>query len=283
MSIKIVTDSTADLSPELLNRFSIEVIPLSVYFGDQVYLDGKDLSPKDFLEKVKTSPVFPKTAQVAPADFIDLFHRLLDRGHEILFIGISSGLSGTVSSASLAAQELSGAPIAIVDSKNLSMGIGILALHGAEMAEKGAPLNEIAERLHKMVPKIKTSFIVDSLDFLYKGGRLSRTQALIGNVLQIHPRIEVVEGKLLMAEKFRGSKAKANTRLIEWATEKKETIDRRWISVTHCHAHDSAEFIAAELRKMNLAQEVVITQAGVVISSHCGPGTVGILFSQKDF
>ncbi|HBG15633.1 MAG TPA: fatty acid-binding protein DegV [Firmicutes bacterium] len=283
MSIKIVTDSTADLSPELLNRFSIEVIPLSVYFGDQVYLDGKDLSPKDFLEKVKTSPVFPKTAQVAPADFIDLFHRLLDRGHEILFIGISSGLSGTVSSASLAAQELSGAPIAIVDSKNLSMGIGILALHGAEMAEKGAPLNEIAERLHKMVPKIKTSFIVDSLDFLYKGGRLSRTQALIGNVLQIHPRIEVVEGKLLMAEKFRGSKAKANTRLIEWATEKKETIDRRWISVTHCHAHDSAEFIAAELRKMNLAQEVVITQAGAVISSHCGPGTVGILFSQKDF
>ncbi|HBK67637.1 MAG TPA: fatty acid-binding protein DegV [Firmicutes bacterium] len=283
MSIKIVTDSTADLSPELLNRFSIEVIPLSVYFGDQVYLDGKDLSPKDFLEKVKTSQVFPKTAQVAPADFIDLFHRLLDRGHEILFIGISSGLSGTVSSASLAAQELSGAPIAIVDSKNLSMGIGILALHGAEMAEKGAPLNEIAERLHKMVPKIKTSFIVDSLDFLYKGGRLSRTQALIGNVLQIHPRIEVVEGKLLMAEKFRGSKAKANTRLIEWATEKKETIDRRWISVTHCHAHDSAEFIAAELRKMNLAQEVVITQAGAVISSHCGPGTVGILFSQKDF
>ncbi len=283
MSIKIVTDSTADLSPELINRYSIEIIPLSVYFGDQVYLDGKDLDPFSFMEKVKASPIFPKTGQATPADFIELFRHLLDQGHEILYVGLSSGLSGTVASASLAVQELSEAPIAIVDSKNLSMGIGILALHGAEMAQNGIPLNEIAERLNKMVPGIKTSFIVDSMDFLYKGGRLSRTQAFIGNVLQIHPRIEVVDGKLFLAEKFRGSKVKANARLIEWATEKKELIHPRWISVTHCHADESAEFIADELRKMNLAQEVVITRAGAVISSHCGPGTVGILFIEKDF
>ncbi len=282
MSIKIVTDSTADLSPELLRRYSIEVIPLSVNFGDQVYLDGKDLTPQEFLEKVKTSSVFPKTAQPSPADFLELFRRIAAEGHEILYIGISSDLSGTFASASLAAQELSGVPIELVDSRNLSMGIGLLVLHGAEMVQKGMALKEVAERLRTMAPRIKTSFIVESLDFLYKGGRLSRTQAIIGNVLQIHPRIEVVGGKLIMAEKFRGSKAKANNRLLEWATEEKELIDDRWISVTHCHDHDSAASLAERLREMNLAQEVVITEAGAVISSHCGPGTVGILFLQKE-
>ncbi|NLW57024.1 MAG: DegV family protein, partial [Firmicutes bacterium] len=241
-----------------------------------------DLSPEEFLEKVKTSSEFPKTAQPSPADFLKLFRRLSTEGHEILYIGISSDLSGTFASASLAAQELSGVQIELVDSKNLSMGIGLLVLHAAEMVQEGMALTDIAERLRKMAPRLKTSFIVESLDFLYKGGRLTRTQALIGSVLQIHPRIEVVDGKLIMAEKFRGSKAKANNRLLEWATDEKELIADRWISVTHCHDLNSAKLIADQLREMNLAREVVITEAGAVISSHCGPGTVGILFLQKD-
>ena len=174
MPIKIVTDSTADLSPELKSRYGIEVIPLVVHFGEEVYYDGVDLTQEEFLEKVKTSPHFPKTGQATPAAFLELFRRLLAEGNEVLYVGLSAELSGTYASACLAAQELGNAPIATVDSRNLSMGIGILALHAAEMAEQGIPLQEIAARLTAMTPRVRTSFIVDTLDFLYKGGRLTR-------------------------------------------------------------------------------------------------------------
>lgn len=282
MSIKIVTDSTADLSPELLKRYGIEVVPLTVYFGEEVYFDGIDLTPDTFLEKVKSATVFPKTGQATPSAFLELFQRLLAEGHEILYIGLSSDLSGTFASAGLATQELGDAPIITLDSRNLSMGIGIQVLHAAEMAEEGLPLQEIANRVTAMAPRVRTSFIVDTLDFLYKGGRLTRTQALVGNVLQIHPRIEVVDGKMCVPEKFRGSRSKANARLLEWATEHKERIDDNWISVTHCHAGEAANYIATKLREMELARNVVITQAGAVISSHCGPGTVGIIYLEKE-
>ncbi|HBR34187.1 MAG TPA: fatty acid-binding protein DegV [Firmicutes bacterium] len=281
MSIKIVTDSTADLSPELINRYGINIVPLSVTFGEEVYLDGIDLTPETFLEKVKTSPDFPKTGQANPATFLELYRRLLAEGHEIFFVGISSDLSGTYASACLAAAELGDAPIATVDSRNLSMGIGILALQAAELAEQGFSLSEIVARVTGMTSRIRTSFIVNSLDFLYKGGRLTRTQALVGNVLQIHPRIEVIDGKMSVPEKFRGSKAKANTRLLEWATDNRENIDDNWISVTHCDDHESALQIADQLREMKLARNIVITQAGAVISTHCGPGTVGILYLEN--
>ena len=282
MAIKIVTDSTADLSPELKNRYGIEVIPLSVYFGEQVYLDGHDLTPEGFLEKVNTSPDFPKTAQVTPAAFLELFRRLIAEGHEILYIGISSELSGTYASACLAAQELSGSPIVTIDSRNLSMGIGLLVLHAAEMAEQGVPLHEISTRITSIIPRVRTSFIVNTLDFLFKGGRLTRTQALIGNVLQIHPRIEVVDGKMIVPEKYRGSKTKANTRLLEWATNNKERIDDNWLAVVHCHDQESVDFIAGKFREMKLARNIVTSHAGAVISSHCGPGTVGIIYLEKE-
>ncbi|NLY91508.1 MAG: DegV family protein [Firmicutes bacterium] len=282
MSIKIVTDSTADLSPELISRYDIEVVPLSVYFGEEVYLDGKDLTPDQFLEKVNTSPDFPKTAQVTPAEFLEVFRRLLAEGHEIFYTGLSSYLSGTYTSACLAAEELKDAPIAITDSLNLSTGIGIQVLYAAELAEQGVPLGEIANRVSAMARRVRTSFIVKTMDFLLKGGRVTRTQAIIGNVLQIHPRIEVVDGKMIVAEKFRGSKAKANARLVEWARDAKEQIDDHRLFVTHCHDHDSANFIADQLREMKLAREIIITQAGAVISSHCGPGTVGIIYAEKE-
>ena len=282
MSIKIVTDSTADLSPELKSRYGIEVVPLTVHFGEEVYYDGVDLTQEEFLEKVDTLPDFPKTGQATPAAFLELFRRLSAEGNEIFYVGISAELSGTYASACLAAQELADAPIATVDSRNLSMGIGILALHAAEMAEQGVPLQEIADRITAMSARVRTSFIVNSLDFLYRGGRLTRTQALVGNVLQIHPRIEVVDGKMCVPEKFRGSKNKANARLLEWATANKERIDNNWISVTHCRDEEAANFIATQLQEMGLARNVVITQAGAVISTHCGPGTVGIIYLEKE-
>lgn len=279
--IKILTDSTADLSPELIARYKIEKIPLYVFFGEECFRDGVDFTHEEFWQKLKSTDVFPRTAQPSPADFIEFYRRFLDEGREILFIGIGSTISGTVSSALIAQKEFPGAPIEVVDSYSLSMGIGLLCVHAAEMIEGGMTLARTAEELRKMVPRVRVSFIVDSLDYLYKGGRLSKTQALVGNVLNIHPRIAMAEGKLYAAEKIRGQR-KAIKRLIEWATEEPDKIDPRMIAVTHCDAGEQAEEIAETLRGMGLAKEVVVTKAGAVISSHCGPGTVGILFIAKD-
>lgn len=279
--IKILTDSTSDLSPELVARYGIERIPLYVFFGEECFRDGVDFTHEEFWEKLKTSDVFPRTAQPSPADFMEIYRRLLDEGHEILFIGIGSTLSGTISSALLAQQEFPGAPIEVVDSLSLSMGIGALCVHAGEMIARGMTLKEIAEELRKMVPRVNVSFVVDTLDYLYKGGRLSKAQAILGNVLNIHPRIAMADGKLFAADKIRG-KRRAIKALIDWATAEPEKIDPLIIAVTHCDAGEEAEEIAETLRGMGLAKEVVVTKAGAVISSHCGSGTVGIIFVAKE-
>ncbi|NLZ44021.1 MAG: DegV family protein [Clostridia bacterium] len=278
--IKILTDSTSDLTPELVARYQIERIPLYVYFGEECYRDGVDFTHEEFWEKLKTSDVFPRTAQPSPADFMEVYRRLLDEGHEILFIGIGSTISGTVSSALLAQQEFPGAPIEVVDSLSLCMGIGLLCVHAGEMIARGMGLKEVAAELRKMVPRIKVSFIVDSLDYLYKGGRLSKTQAILGNVLNIHPRIAMADGILYAADKIRG-KRRAVKALLDWATGEK--IDPLMLVAAHCDSPEEAEEIAETLRGMGLAKEVVLAKTGAVISSHCGPGTVGIVFiAQED-
>lgn len=282
--IRIITDSTADLNEDLITGYSIEVVPLYVSFEDQIYQDGVTLTKEAFLEKINSSPVFPRTSQPTPADFAEVFRRILDEGDQILFIGISTEMSGTISSALLAQSELGAESIAVVDSRNISMGIGVLVKYAAELAQKGGPLPELADAVKKASARVKATFIVDTLDFLYKGGRLSRAQALIGNVLNIHPRIEVNEGKLVLVEKIRGRREKAWERMIEEAMANTERIDPRMLAVTHSYAEEEALWIKAELEKVFPAarDQIMLTQAGAVISSHCGPGTVGILYLEKE-
>lgn len=282
--IRIITDSTADLNEDLITGYSIEVVPLYVSFEDEIYQDGVTLTKEAFLEKINSSPIFPRTSQPTPVDFVEVFRRILDEGDQILFIGISSDMSGTISSALLAQSELGSKSIAVVDSRNISMGIGLLVKYAAELAQKGVSLPELAGAVEKAGARVKTTFIVDTLDFLYKGGRLSRAQALIGNVLNIHPRIEVKEGKLVLVEKIRGRREKAWERMIEEAMANMERIDPRMLAVTHSYAEEEALWIKAELEKVFPAakDQIMLTQAGAVISSHCGPGTVGILYLEKE-
>lgn len=278
--IKVITDSTADLSPKLCEYYRIERVPLYVYFGKECFRDGIDFSPDEFWEKLKKSGVFPRTAQPSPVDFSQKFRGLLDEGNEVLFIGIAATLSGTVASAGLAKKELPGAPVEVIDSNNISMGIGLLCVHAAEAVSRGLTLKQVAKKIRNMAPRLRISFIVDSLDYLYKGGRLSKTQAMCGNILNIRPRIEMREGQLKAVEKIRGRK-RAVKALINWAVKEPEKIDPRIIAVTHCDAENEAERIAESLRCMLPAKEVVITKTGTVMSSHCGPGTVGIGYIEK--
>ncbi|HHZ20065.1 MAG TPA: DegV family protein [Firmicutes bacterium] len=280
MSIRILTDSTADLAPEMIRRYNIKIQPLYVNFGPETVVDG-ELTQAAFLEKIRQSQEFPKTSHPSPADFVRTFRELLATGDEIIYIGLSSAISGTMSSAALALNELGDVPVSLVNSRNLSMGIGLLVLHAAAMAEAGKSRQEIVAELERLVPKVRTAFIVDTLDFLHKGGRLSAIGAFVGNILNIHPLVAMVDGRLTILEKVRGRRDRALQRLLDWALADPNKIRPEWVSVTHVACPDDAQKLMTTLREQNSLLNLVTTEAGAVITSHCGPNTIGILFIEK--
>lgn len=281
MTIHILTDSTSDLSPKLVERFSIHSVPLTVAFASEAYLDGVEINAQQLIDKIESTSIFPKTTQPSPAEFIRKFQALLGDGNEIIYIGLSSKISGTFTSAQLAREELGDVPISLIDSLNLSMGIGLLALHAGKMVQEGKGRLEIVERIENMIPKVRTAFVVDTLDFLHKGGRLSAVEAFVGNILNIHPMIQMSNGVLGVGEKIRGRRERALERMLEIAIANPDQIDPAWISVTHVACPQDAEMLAEALRTKTPVQEVVITEAGAVIASHCGTGTIGILYIEK--
>lgn len=283
MAIKVVTDSTADLSPELVERFDIKVVPLSVIFGSQVFEDTPDFRGTKFHDKIKELKVHPKSTQATPADFVKMFKPILDAGDEVIYVALSSGLSGTINSAAKAAEELEAVDrIHIVDSKNLSMGIGLLACRAAEMVAEGLTADVIVKKLEQMVPRVRVAFIVHNLDYLYKGGRLSVAQAVMGNLLNIHPMIGVADGKMSVIEKVRGKWEKALLQLVAVQLGKPEKVDPHMISVTHSAADPEAKFLNDKVAEIIPEANIVTTEAGAVISCHCGPGTIGILYIEKE-
>ncbi len=280
--IRVITDSTADLTPSLIERYDLAVIPLYVRFGETVYRDGIDLTHEQFLALLATSRELPKTAQPTPADFVAFFRPHLEAGDELIYVGLSSSLSGTFASAELARDQLDSPRLSLLDTRNLSMGIGLLAIEAAKLARAGHPRAEILERLGGMVPRLRTAFVVDSLDYLYKGGRLNAFQAALGSVLNIHPLIAVQEGRLIAAEKIRGNRARALDRLFASCLPDPERVSPGLVSVTHCACPGDAELLAERVRQAVPGAEVVVTEAGAVIASHCGPNTVGILYVEGD-
>jgi DegV family protein with EDD domain len=281
MSIQILTDSTSDLSPELVKRFAIHSVPLTVAFGNEAFLDGVEINAQQLIDKIASTSILPKTTQPSPAEFLRKFRELLSNGDEVIYIGLSSKISGTFTSAQLALGELGDAPVSLIDSLNLSMGIGLLILHVGKMVQEGLGRLEIVRRIEKMVPKVRTAFVVDTLDFLHKGGRLSAVEAFVGNILNIHPMIQMTNGVLGVGEKIRGRRERALERMLEIAAENPEQIDPEWVSVTHVACPQDAEILAEALRSRTPVKEVVITKAGAVIASHCGPGTIGILYIER--
>lgn len=283
MTVKIVTDSTADLSPELIQRFNITVVPLAVVFGSQVFEDSPDFRGAKFYDKVKELNVHPKSTQATPADFVKAFKPILDAGDEVIYVALSSGLSGTINSAGNAALELGAADrVHIVDSLNLSMGIGLLACRAAEMVAKDLSAGEIVKELERLIPRVRVAFVVHNLDYLYKGGRLSVAQAVMGNLLNIHPMIGVTDGKMAVIEKVRGKWEKALLELIAVQLGKPEKVDPHLISITHSAGIPEAKFLHDRVTKIIPEANIVTTEAGAVISCHCGPGTIGILYIEKE-
>jgi DegV family protein with EDD domain len=279
-NVKIFTDSTSDLTLEIINNNDISIIPLYVNFNEKSYRDGIDITTRELYERVEEHGILPKTAAGSPSDFFNAFKPYIDEGKDIIFIGLSSELSSHLQNAALAASEFPEGRIHIIDSLNLSSAIGLLVMKAVDFKNQGLEAYEIAEKVKKLVPKVKTAFVIDTLDYLHKGGRCSAISSFVGGVLKIRPVVKVVDGKMILAQKLMGKREKALSTMLSNVIKEKDHIDMDRIMVTHSIS-DDADYLKSELKKALPVKEIIETQAGCVISSHCGPNTIGILYIEK--
>lgn len=276
--VKIFADSTCDLSRDLIESNDISIVPLYVGFNENTYKDGVEISTKELYEKVKEYNKLPKTSAPSPLDFINAFKPFVEEGRDIIYIGLSSKLSSTLQNAKIAASEFPNAKIEVVDSYNLSTGIGLLVMKAVDLAKENLGVEEIAEKIRELVPKVETAFVPDTLDYLHKGGRCTALQAIMGSMLKIRPIIKVVDGGMIVGQKARGKREKILETMLENAIKDKDNMDKKRVFVTHAQGPEDAMFLKKRLEEVLDVEEILITDAGCVISSHCGPNTVGILY-----
>lgn len=276
-TVKIFADSTCDLPPALIQQHQIGIVPLYVLFNDKSYGDGIDITTPELFRMVEKTGKLPKTAAPSPGDFIQAFAPSIEAGNNIIYIGLSTKFSATVNNALLAAQEFPPGRIQVVDSRNLSTGIGLLVMRAVDFAAEGLTAEAIASEIQTLTAKVSTEFIIDTLDYLHMGGRCSGISRFVGSVLKIRPSIKVVDGGMVPAQKFRGNRSKALQGLLATVQAARGRISPERIFVTHSISSD-APWLQSELVKQALVKDVIISQAGCVISSHCGPNSIGILF-----
>ncbi|MFW6285096.1 MAG: DegV family protein [Bacillota bacterium] len=279
--LKLITDSTCDLNQALIEQHGIEVVPLYVNINEQSYKDGVDITPPKMYKMVAEEGLLPTTAAASHATFKTVFKQYLDEGYEILYVGIGSGFSSTLQSAHIAKNELNTDRIHLVDSANLSSGSGLLLLKAARFRADGLSAAEIKKRLEALVPKVRTQFVINTLEYLHKGGRLKAISAFMGTMLRIKPIILVRDGAMSVGKKPRGNIRVGVKLLLKDVFKNLEAIDPEFIMVTHTEAHKQADYIKKELKNTNHFENIHETEAGCVISSHCGPGTIGILYIMK--
>lgn len=282
--IRIITDSTCDLSKELIEKYNIRVIPLHVSFpgDDTEYLDGVNINSEQLYDLATKLNVLPKTGAVNVVEFIKVFEEELAKGNEIFYVGIGSGLSSSYNNACIAREQFPDSKIVVLDGQNLSTGTGLIVIKAARLAKEGKSLEEIKEICEKTVPLVSAKFCIDRLDYLYKGGRCSGMAMIAAHALKIHPVAKVINNKLVVYKKPRGKYENAVEVQIDEFMHDLDNIDKSCVFITHSGRMDGIEKqiydkISPYLDKENL----FITEAGCTISSHCGPKTIGILYILK--
>lgn len=281
--VKILTDSTSDLSQgasDLLEHLDISVVPLNIILGENSYRDGLEITPEQIFEWSDQHKTTPKTSAVSLGDMLEGFRPWAEAGRDIVFIGISSQMSSTNSVAAIAAKEFPDVHIEVVDSRNLSTGIGMQALYAAELAQQGLSAKEIADRLRQSSPQMRSSFLVETITYLYRGGRCTAVQAFGATALKLKPEIVVIDGKMSPASKFRGSAEKAIPKYVQSRLDEMRQADPKRIFITYSAgtSQEVIDHVEAMIKELNHFETIVKTVAGGVISSHCGPGTLGVLY-----
>ncbi|MDY6429982.1 MAG: DegV family protein [Bacilli bacterium] len=280
----IVSDSTIDLTKEDYEKNNIRIVPLIVRLGEKQFKDGVDISALDIFNHFKETKELPATAAVSSEELYEVFKEEIDKGNDVVFVGIGSNLSSTLQAANIAKMELPEERVFIVDSLNLSSASGILALKGAKLAIKGNSASYIANKLNKMAPKLSAQFGVESLDFLHKGGRCSGTARVIGKLFHVHPIAKIKDQKLMLYKMPRGKIEAYLDTLIDIVKEDKGNIDEDYVMITCTEDMDKKyiDYVKQGLKDIVKESCIHVTPVGSVISSHCGPGTLGILYLKNN-
>jgi DegV family protein with EDD domain len=275
--VAIVTDSTSDLPPSLAAKYGICVVPQILIMGDRTWRDGVDIDPPTFYELLQSSPTFPSTSQPSAAQFVEVFTTLAEEAEGVLAVLISDELSGTLNSARAAAESLPEIPIEIVDSRAASMQLGLIVLAAARAVAGGAGLTEAAELAREMVPRAQVYFVVDTLEYLHRGGRIGAASRLVGSALNLKPILQVQDGLVTPVTRVR-SRRKALDTTMGLLAEQIPVDSRVHMSVLHVAAPDEAAQLQSQLEGCFQPVEMVETECGPVIGAHTGPGTVGVAF-----
>jgi len=279
-NIQITADSTCDLPADICEKYGVEIKPLYVVLGEKSYLDTVEIKSEEIYDYVAKNGQLPKTSAGSVDDYLTLFKKHVDAGKSVVHVSLGSGLSSSYQNACIAAGEVGN--VRVVDSQSLSTGSGHLDLDAAEMAADGKGMDEIADALIARAPKVRASFVIDQLDYLHKGGRCSSVAMLGANLLKIKPVISVGEaGKMSMTDKPRGQYIKV---LEKYAKNQLATegVNKHRVFVTHTKCDDGiVDTVVNIVKESGIFDEVIETTAGCVITSHCGPNTLGVLFEME--
>ncbi len=278
--IKITCDSTCDLNEELYKRCNADIIPLGVLLGEELRHDGVDVSVGELFDYVAKTGVLPKTSAISEYEYTNVWKKYVDDGFDVIHINISSEISACHQNAKIAANELG--HVYPIDSRSLSSGSGILVLEAARLAEEGLEARDIAEKLNELKTRIDVSFVLQTLEYLQKGGRCSSVLAFGANILKLRPEIVMENGSMDVGKKYRGSAEKSIIEYVKGRLDGRTDIDKSFIFVVNASVDsDIVEEVKRMVKEDYGFGTVYATVAGSTISSHCGPNTLGVMFVKK--
>lgn len=284
--IKIYADSTNDLTPELWEKYRIRVIPLYVNMGDKTYVDWQNITPDELYAWSDEHNTTPVTAAFSVGDAENALREAVEAGDDVIFFGISTGLSASCSIFKMAAENLDYTDhVAVIDSRNLCTGIGLLILKAAERIEAGeTDLRALESYVNSFIPKVRTTSVIEELNYIHRGGRCSAATALIGSALKIKPKILVKDGGLGVAKKYRGKQPDVIRKYYEDLEPLLKNADPDHVFVSHTGRlpQEIIDEIAGKVRSLGVFKNVHVTRAGSVVTIHCGPGTLGVFYIAKD-
>ena len=280
-NVVITVDSTADFSKEIIEKYDIRVSPLHVLLGDNEYRDGVDATPQDIFEYVKKTNVLPKTSACATEEYVEFFTRQLEEAEKVIHFNISAECSSSNANAVEAAKRFGGR-VYVVDTRQLSTGQGLLALKACDLLQEGKTVDEVYNTVLSLTDKVQTSFVVDTVDYLYKGGRCTAAAAVVSKILKIHPSIFMDNGKLVVRKKYMGNLKRCIGAYVDDLAVDFPDYDDTRVFITHSHCSDDiVELIKEKVKEKFSFKDIEVTTAGCVVTSHCGHGTLGVLYIKK--
>jgi len=277
MSIKIVTDSTCDLPREFVEKYDIKVVPLSVNFGDDSYLDGIEISNKEFYDRLRNSDKLPTTSQVSPGEFVEVFKEILDKDDEVLGIFLAKEFSGTLPSAKIAKDIIKSDKIHLIDSRGVTGALAAVVLAAGDLIQRGLSIENIELRLNEFIRNSESILVIDTLEYLVKGGRISKAQGAIGSVLSVKPVLTIGDGKLDTLAKVRGRK-KGIKWMIDWVKDNRFDLSDKRVFILDTDDPKFHQDIKNALLNNFEVGEIIDIEVGAVVGTHGGPGCGGICF-----